>query len=136
MKPQTYMNHSGASWRAAATSEALDPERTVVVYDDVDLDLGRLRLRRGGGSGGHRGIESLIEEMGSSAFVRCRVGIGRPAEGGDAAEHVLSPFEPEELPLVDAQIARAVDAVRTLICRDLTVAMNEFNVAPDLPASA
>jgi PTH1 family peptidyl-tRNA hydrolase len=130
MKPQTYMNRSGESVAAACRDLDIPIERVIVAYDEADLPLGRLRVRRGGGPGGHRGISSIIDETGSREFCRVRLGIGRPAErDADLAEHVLSPIPPDSSDVVVGLVARAADAVGRIVAEGIDVAMREFNGA-------
>lgn len=127
VKPQTFMNASGRSAAAALAELGLEPERMLVVYDDLDLPVGRLRLRSEGGAGGHRGVASLIQELGTTVFPRLRVGIGRPAEGSTVLEHVLQPFRADEEAAVDAAIDRAADAVEAVVRDGMVRAMEAFN---------
>jgi len=114
LKPETYMNESGKSVGAAARFFKLDPDAVLVVHDEGDFDLGRLQLRLGGGSGGHNGIRSIAQHLGTQDFMRLRVGVGRPERGDSRplADHVLSDFAPHDD--AEALIARAADAVETL----------------------
>lgn len=127
VKPQTYMNLSGTSVGELARWYKVDSEDIVVVFDDLDLPVGRLRLRMKGGSGGHRGIESLLTHLSKDTFARVRLGIGRPPEGWEVADYVLSRFTAEEEPLVEQAIAKAADAVESIIKVGLTKTMNLFN---------
>ena len=133
MKPQTFMNLSGRSLREAGRKLPIEPERTVVVYDDVDLPFGRLRIRVGGGSGGHRGIASIIDETGEPSFIRLRLGVGRSDPHRDMSEHVLETFSDEEEEALGGIVGRAVDALRAIVCRGVTPAMNEFNRGAEVP---
>lgn len=127
MKPQTFMNASGRSVAPALALHGISPERFLAVYDDLDLPLGRLRVRADGGAGGHRGVASLIDELGSTAFARLRVGIGRPAEGEAVVDYVLSPFAADEAGTVDAAVERAADAVEGFLAQGVAAAMQAFN---------
>ncbi len=124
----TWMNQTGPAVKALLADLALSPEDLVVIHDDLDLELGRLRIKRDGGSGGHNGILSILTALETNEFVRLKIGIGRPAPGQDAAEYVLSPFLPEEFPLLDESLDRAVVALECLLAEGVTVAMNRFNV--------
>lgn len=126
-RPFTYMNVSGEAVRDLRRRHRLRPEDILVVVDDIDLPLGRLRLRAGGSAGGHNGLRSVIEALGTTEFPRLRVGIGRPPEGTDPAEFVLTRFTSEEAPVAQASIERAADAVELAITEGLTAAMNRFN---------
>lgn len=125
-KPQTYMNLSGDSVRGLLRQLRLDPAALVVVYDDLDLPVGRLRFRERGSSGGHRGVQSILERLGTDELARLRVGIGRP-DPRDAADYVLSEFTPEERPVVEEAVERAVSALETYLTEGLAVAMNRYN---------
>ncbi|MDX9971852.1 MAG: aminoacyl-tRNA hydrolase [FCB group bacterium] len=128
LKPMTYMNLSGTSVAAAAKNRTDDFERDVLaVVDDVNLPLGRLRLRSGGSAGGHNGLKSLAEHLGTQAFSRLRIGVGDTEAGQDLADHVLSKFRPDELPEVEKAVDRAAQAVLSFIERGLERTMNEFN---------
>ncbi len=127
LKPLTYMNLSGRAVAAALRRHNLGPGSLCVVHDDLDLPCGALRLRPGGGAGGHRGVMSIIEELGSADFARVRVGIGRPAGGQDAVDYVLSPFPAAEWALVGPVVDRAAEAVLAIARDGLAAAMNRFN---------
>ncbi len=131
IKPQTYMNLSGRSVCAALTATAASVEDVIVVHDEVDLPLGRLRVKSGGGSGGHRGIDSIAEECGSREFARVRFGVGRPPGEKSTAEYVLEPFTPRERDEFVRQTRRAADAVCSVITQGIGYAMSAFNAAPD-----
>lgn len=127
LKPETYMNESGASIQAAARFYKLPAERVLVVHDDVDLQTARLQARLGGGLAGHNGLRSIAQRLGSQDFLRLRIGVGRPGRGDPraVADYVLSAFEPEDD--VDAIVARAADAVETLASEGLEEAQRRFN---------
>ena len=131
IKPQTFMNLSGQALKHAASRANLnletDLDRILVLHDDLDLDLGRLQVRRGGGDGGHRGIRSAIAELGASDFARIRMGVGRPPEEGETVDHVLSGFSAEEMPKAEAMAQRAVEASMAWMREGLKLAMNRFN---------
>ena len=122
------MNLSGLPLKGLLRELALTPDALVVVHDDLDLDPGRLRIRQDGGSGGHNGIKSILEALGTPRFVRLKIGIGRPAPRQDTADYVLEPVSPEEMAVYDPCLDRAVDALELLLNRDLATAMNQFNV--------
>ena len=111
LKPLTYMNRSGQAIRAAIDWYKLPPESVLTIYDDMDLPLGRLRLRAEGSSGGHRGLESIEAQLGTREFARLRGGVGRPAGDREAADHVLDKFVPEERPGVARMVTAAAEAV-------------------------
>lgn len=125
-KPLTYMNLSGDSVRLLANSYAESLADLLIVYDDIDLPTGRLRIRPNGSAGTHNGMRSIIASLGRDDFPRLRIGV-RGGEFGRLRDYVLDEFSPEEQPLIDRSIERAVDAL-VLFCRgDLRRAMNEFN---------
>ena len=130
MKPQTYMNRSGRSVSAACSDLEIPIERVVVVYDDVDLALGRIRVRRGGGAGGHRGVLSIIEEVGGVEFPRVKVGVGRPPEGMPVDEFVLAPLPAAEDELLESAIARAAEAAAAIVSDGVDAAMQRYNSSP------
>jgi PTH1 family peptidyl-tRNA hydrolase len=130
VKPTSYMNRSGEPVQAVAHFYKVEPSQILVVLDDLALDLGRLRLRPDGGTGGHNGLESVILQFGTEEIPRLRVGIGAaPREG--AVDYVLSRFFEEERPLVGKALARAADAVKCAIDNGLLSAMNLFNKNPE-----
>ena len=131
-RPQTYMNLSGRAGRHLTERLGIPVPDVVVVYDELDLPFGRLRLRRGGSAGGHNGVRSLIESWQTSDFIRVRIGIGRPPEGVDPLDFILQPFTPDERGQLPAIVTRAGDAVVTIVRDGLDAAMNEFNRKPDL----
>jgi PTH1 family peptidyl-tRNA hydrolase len=126
-KPLTYMNKSGESVGPLLHWYKLSLDHLLVIYDDLDIPLGDLRLRPQGGSGGHRGMRSIIQQLGSGEFARLRVGIGRPPPRWDPADYVLSPFTEDELPMVEDVCERAVAAAERWLAEGVEVAMNEFN---------
>jgi PTH1 family peptidyl-tRNA hydrolase len=134
LKPLTFMNDSGRSAQAVGHFYKTAPVQTLVVYDDVDLTLGRLRFRTSGSAAGHNGIRSLISAFGSDEFPRLKVGIA-PTDGRPAGErmvgHVLGKFRAEELPALQTVIQRAADAVLSAMDRGLDAAMNVFNRQPE-----
>ena len=125
--PETFMNLSGQSVKPAMRRFDVPVERLVVCHDDVDLPLGRLKVKKGGGAGGHKGLLSIEREIGSSGFIRVRGGVGRPEPGGDVVEHVLQPFSFEERPVIEEMIETACDAVGMVLREGPVAAMNRFN---------
>ena len=127
LEPETYMNESGRSIAAAARFFKVSPEALLVVHDDVDLGVGRLQARLGGGLAGHNGLRSIAQALGTPEFLRLRIGVGRPGRGDprDIADYVLSRFEPDE----DAQgiVSRSADAVDMLLSEGLTATQQRFN---------
>lgn len=126
LKPLTYMNLSGEAIMGFIGANAVSAESIIAAYDDCDLPLGRLRLRKNGGSGGHRGVESMIRALGTRDFKRMRLGVGR-REGVDTAEYVLSPFEPEEKGAVEEMLSRGLAALEDVVAVGIDSAMNRFN---------
>jgi PTH1 family peptidyl-tRNA hydrolase len=123
-----WMNLSGPPLKGLLRELGLTPDELVVVHDDLDLEPGRLRIRQNGGSGGHNGIKSVIDALGTPQFVRLKVGIGRPAPRQDSADYVLERVSPDERAVYEPCLERAVDALELLLNRDLATAMNQFNV--------
>jgi peptidyl-tRNA hydrolase, PTH1 family len=114
-KPLTYMNASGKAVAGACAHFSIPPHDVIVIHDDLDLVLSRVKLKMRGGDAGHYGVRSLIESLGTGDFARIRVGIGRPATKDEVVSYVLSPFAPDERPLVDAAIRNAVEKVHALL---------------------
>lgn len=127
LEPETYMNESGRSISAAARFFKVEPADVLVVHDDVDLDVGRLQARLGGGLAGHNGLRSISQALGTQEFVRLRVGVGRPERGDrrPVADFVLSPFQPEDD--VSGIVTRAADAVEAIASEGLAVTQQRFN---------
>jgi PTH1 family peptidyl-tRNA hydrolase len=129
-RPQTYMNRSGYALRCLAEKRDLKAENILVLFDDVHLPLGRLRFRKSGGPGGHRGMESVIQNLQTESIPRLRMGVGNrddSLEGDDLVDFVLSPFLESELEAVEEMIARAADACETWLADGAEATMNEFN---------
>jgi PTH1 family peptidyl-tRNA hydrolase len=130
VKPTSYMNRSGEPLSAVANFYKIAPAEILVVLDDLALELGRLRIRTEGGTGGHNGLESIIMHLGTEAIPRLRVGIGAaPSEG--AVDYVLGRFFDDEIPVVERTIERAADAVKCAIDKGVLSAMNFFNKTPE-----
>ena len=125
--PQTFMNLSGASVGSALRSLGIDPGDLIVIHDDIDLPFGQLKFKSGGGHGGHNGIRHIRQVLGHGDFIRCKLGVGRPVGGGEVVSHVLKPFSATERKMLDRVLDGAVDALQTLVCQGLAVAMNEYN---------
>jgi len=127
LKPETYMNESGASIQAASSFYKLPPEQVLVVHDDVDLVIGRLQARTGGGLAGHNGLRSIAQRLGSQDFLRLRIGVGRPGRGDPrpVADYVLSGFTAEDD--AEAPVGRAADAVECLVADGLDETQRRFN---------
>lgn len=127
VKARTYMNRSGLAIRPLLKRQGLDAGDLVVVLDDVELDAGRLRIRPGGGAGGHKGLASVIGELGTEDFVRVRVGVGPRPPGEDLVDHVLGRFSAEERERIDEAVRKAADAVSDIVREGVEKAMNRFN---------
>jgi len=136
VEPLTFMNESGA---ALAKLGGVPADELLVVCDDLNLPLGSLRIRPRGGGGGHKGLDSIIERLGTEDFPRLRLGIGAPPPGIDWVEFVLSDFAPEELDAVSRMLEAAADAIETAVHRGLDAAMQRFNApggGPDCGAGS
>jgi peptidyl-tRNA hydrolase, PTH1 family len=129
VKPQTYMNRSGESIKALLDYFRLTAGDLAVIHDDLDLAFGRIRIRPGGGAGGHRGVLSIMESLAGAPFYRVRVGIGRPPDGVDAVDFVLESFLSQEVQQLDELVSRASDAVVSLLREGGQRAMEQFNRA-------
>jgi len=126
MEPLMFMNRSGISVKKIADKHAVPPEKVIVVHDDLDLPTGKLKIRKKGSSGGHKGIDSVIQNLGSREFIRVKIGIGRdpliPTEA-----FVLSKFRRDEIPLIREAVAQAAEAIACIIAEGPDSAMNKFN---------
>lgn len=131
LEPETWMNLSGRAVRAAIEAHPLDPaSELLVVYDDLDLPFGRLRLRPGGGAGGHKGLADIQERLGRDDLPRLRFGIGRPPAGVDPVAYVLTPWSAEETAALAARLDAACDAIELALTEGVARAMNRVNAAP------
>ena len=130
VKPLTYMNLSGEAIREYVNYYKMDPEtELIVIYDDIDLDPGQIRIRKKGSAGGHNGIKSIIAQIGTQNFYRIKVGVGAKPKGWDLADYVLGRFSPEERELVDKAICDAADAVEMILKDGIEATMNHYNGA-------
>ena len=127
IKPLTMMNNSGKAVKKALSFHDLDSSKLLIICDDFNLSLGTLRLRRGGSSGGHRGLQSIIDELGTNQFARLRIGIGLPPEGEEASDYVLKDFLPQEKEYVDNMIVKAVKAIEIFFRQGIEKAMQWSN---------
>lgn len=125
--PQTYMNLSGEAIRELAGYYKCDSEDIIVIYDDISLDVGRLRIRGKGSAGGHNGIKSIISCLGTDTFPRIKVGVGEKPPRMDLADYVLGRFNKEEAPVIRESAARACQAAAVIIGEGISSAMNKFN---------
>jgi len=131
VKPLTMMNLSGEAIGSLSRYYRVETSDLLVVCDDVNLPLGRLRGRVSGSEGGHNGLKSIAGSLGHTEYARLRIGVGRGDERRDLADHVLARFEPDERPVIDAALDRAADAVETWLVRGMTDVMNMYNRASD-----
>lgn len=128
VKPQTYMNLSGESLREIVAYFKTDPaSELIVIYDDIDLDPGNIRIRKNGSAGGHNGMKSIINCLGTQEYMRIRIGVGEKPKGYDLADYVLSHFSPDEREAVQDGMIKAVSAIEMIISGDIDGAMTEFN---------
>lgn len=136
-KPMTYMNASGEAVAALLAFYKIAPADILVVSDDLDLPVGRIRLRAEGGAGGQKGVASIIRQLGTEAFARLRVGIGRPPGQMDPADYVLRPFSAEQEAEMVFVRQKAADAIEVWLAAGIAAAMNQFNAAsPNTPLSS
>lgn len=126
LKPLTYMNRSGQAARAVLDWYKIEPESTLVIYDEMDLPLGRLRLRLSGSAGGHNGMKSLIAHLGTPNFPRLRIGIGK-SEEKETISHVLGKFSPQEWPIIESVLDLTTKAVEVSLKEGIEKAMNLYN---------
>lgn len=127
LKPQTYMNLSGDAVSDVMEFFKIPSKDVIVVHDEIDLPLGSIRIKTGGGSAGHKGVQSIINCLGHSGFARVRVGIGKPIQKSEIVGHVLSGFEKDGKKIMEDVVVRAADAVLEIILLGLHSAMNKFN---------
>lgn len=128
VKPQTYMNLSGESLREVVNFYKIDPEEElIVIYDDISLNPGQLRLRGKGSAGGHNGIKNIIQQLGTQTFKRIKVGVGEKPEGYDLADYVLGHFSGEELAIMKESLEKVCGAVELMLEGDVDAAMNQYN---------
>lgn len=127
--PQTYMNLSGDSVREIVNYYKVDIEKElIIIYDDVDLDVGQLRIRKKGSAGGHNGMKSIIGQLGTENFTRIRMGVGAKPKGYDLADYVLGHFSKDEREIMDGSIIKATEAVKVIIEEGVDMAMNRYNI--------
>lgn len=133
LKPMEYMNHSGFAVTRAARFHQIEPEHIVVVHDEIDLPFGRIRLKAGGGHGGHNGLRSIVGQLGSRDFLRVRLGVGKPEKtdgrpgDGRVSSYVLADFAADQQAELEALLRSAADAVEAIIDSGIREAMNKFN---------
>jgi PTH1 family peptidyl-tRNA hydrolase len=127
LKPQTYMNLSGQSVVDVVNFYKISINKIIVVYDDMDIPLGKIRIRPGGSSGGHKGIDSIIYNLSTNQFSRLRVGIDKPKGEYDAADYVLGKFPSEDVPIIDKAVQAAAEASLFIVRSGIDEAMNKYN---------
>lgn len=127
VKPQTFMNNSGESLAEILDYYRVDPSHLIVIYDDIDLEAGKLRIRQKGGPGTHNGMRSIVSHLKTEDFPRIRIGIGKPGDKTELTDYVLGRFTPEERKLINEAIERASLAVATMICASIEIAMGKYN---------
>lgn len=132
VKPLAYMNRSGEPTWYLTERLKISIREMLVIHDDLDLNLGRIKIKEKGGDGGHRGLRSLTEAFGSGDYARLRIGIGRPKAGSDVTDHVLGDFSAEQRSLLPQIVKRAGEAVASTLREGVSVGMNRFNGMPDL----
>jgi PTH1 family peptidyl-tRNA hydrolase len=131
-KPETYMNLSGSSVREMAGELEIDPQKDmIVIYDDLDLPYGSIRVRERGSAGGHNGVQSIIGALGTQEFLRIRIGIAPEFKLNDGASYVLSQLKKSQLPVVDQALDEAAEAVKIILGEGPAPAMNRFNRKPE-----
>lgn len=126
-QPQTFMNNSGPAVRGLLEWFKINPENLILIYDDVDLEVGQLRVREKGGAGGHHGVESVMASVATTQFVRVRLGIGRESLTDDVTDYVLQNIPPAQRESLDEAVVSAADAVESIVSQGLLKAMNKFN---------
>jgi PTH1 family peptidyl-tRNA hydrolase len=129
VQPQTFMNLSGECVSEVADFYKLNPDEIIIICDDINLDVGRLRIRKKGSAGGHNGLKNIIAHLGTEEFPRIRVGVGEKTEGWDLADYVLARFDKDSEPVIREALANVVGAVETWISEGIDAAMNRFNVS-------
>ena len=127
LKPQTYMNLSGESVKEVAEFYNLKPEEIIVIYDDIDIEKGHIKIRKKGGAGSHNGMKSVVEELQSTDFARIRVGIGQPEFKSDMINYVIGKVSQEEQEILQQGVEKAAEAVEEILKNGIDIAMNKFN---------
>jgi peptidyl-tRNA hydrolase, PTH1 family len=127
IKPRTYMNLSGKSVESCLNGLSAYPSDLIVIHDDLDLPIGRIKIKNSGGTGGHKGIRSIIDHLGTDQFTRVRIGIGKPPHHQDTADYVLENFSPAEKNIIQGSIVNGAEAVQIIISDGTDKAMNKFN---------
>ncbi len=131
LKPLTYMNLSGESIKQAINWYKATNTDIIVIYDDIDLNMGEIRIRERGSAGGHNGMKNIIQHLNTDEFTRIRVGIGKKPKDFDLADYVLNKFSKEEIPTIIEGITKATDAIETILSSNISTAMNKYNKKMD-----
>lgn len=127
LKPQTYMNLSGDSIKEVVDFYSIDSEKIIVIYDDIDIEKGTVKIRKKGGSGSHNGMKSVIERLNTLDFIRVRIGIGKPEFKNDMINYVIGTISQEEKDILSEGVIKATKAVEEILKNGVDIAMNEFN---------
>ena len=127
LKPQTYMNLSGNCVQEFANFYKIEKENIIVIYDDMDIDVGQIKIRKKGSAGGHNGMKSIIQRLGTEEFPRIRIGIGRPKNNGDEINYVIGAIPEEEIPKLNQGTDEAKEAIIEILKNGIDSAMNKFN---------
>jgi len=127
VKPQTYMNLSGNCVKEFVNFYKIEKEKIIVIYDDMDIETGKIKIRKKGSAGGHNGMKSIIQNLGTEEFTRIRIGIGRPEHDGDEINYVIGAIPEEEIPKLEEGIEKAKDAIIEILKNGIDSAMNKFN---------
>ena len=127
LKPQTYMNLSGESVREIVDFYNIEPQNIIVIYDDIDIEKGHIKIRKKGGAGSHNGMKSVVQELGRTDFARIRVGIGQPEFKSDMINYVIGKVPKEEQEILHQGVKKAAEAVEEILKNGIDIAMNKFN---------
>ena len=127
LKPQTYMNLSGESVREIVDFYNIEPQKIIVIYDDIDIEKGHIKIRKKGGAGSHNGMKSVVQELGTTDFTRIRVGIGQPEFKSDMINYVIGKVPKEEQEILHQGVKKAAEAVEEILKNGIDIAMNKFN---------
>ena len=127
LKPQTYMNLSGESVKEVVDFYNIEPEKVIVIYDDIDIEKGHIKIRKKGGAGSHNGMKSVVQELGTTDFARIRVGIGQPEHKNDMINYVIGKIPEDEEKILIQGVKKAAKAVEEILKNGIDIAMNKFN---------
>lgn len=127
LKPQTFMNLSGESVKEVVDFYNIEPEKVIVIYDDIDIEKGHIKIRKKGGAGSHNGMKSVVQELGTTDFARIRVGIGQPEHKNDMINYVIGKIPEDEEKILIQGVKKAAEAVEEILKNGIDIAMNKFN---------